>query len=147
MKILASVLAAGLILAVLVLFAVVHQQGADEARRDALAENIKQSKSVINELRQLAAEARGVLAEVRAADKQRQAQGEKRRDEMQKTMLGDPCANAAVPDAVADRLREHVAAASAAADALTSAGQSDATHTRTAAASGAAVGTTRNMGR
>lgn len=147
MKILASVLAAGLILAVLALFAVVHQQGADEARRDALAENIKQSKSVINELRQLAAEARGVLAEVRAADKQRQAQGEKRRDEMQKTMLGDPCANAAVPDAVADGLREHVAAASAAADAFTSAGQSDATHTRTAVASGAAVGPSRNVGR
>lgn len=147
MKILASVLSAGLILAVLALFVVVHQQGADEARRDALAENIKQSKSVINELRQLAAEARGVLAEVRAADKQRQAQGEKRRDEMQKTMLDDPCANAAVPDAVADRLREHVADASAASVALTSAGQSDATHTRTAAASGAAVGTSRNVGR
>ena len=147
MKILASVLAVGLVLAVLSLFGLVHQQGADESRRDVLAENIKQNQSVINELRQLAAEARGVLAEVRAADKKRQAQGEKRRDEMQKTMLGDPCANAAVPDAVTDGLREHIAAASAAADAFTSAGQPDAAHARTSVADDAAVGSSRHVGR
>lgn len=140
-------LAAGLLLTVLSLFGLAHQQGAEESRRDALAENIKQNQSVINELRQLAAEARGVLAEVRAADKQRQAEGEKKRDEMQKTMLGDPCANAAVPDAVADRLREHIAAASAAADAFTSARQSDAAHTRTSVTADAAVGSSRHVGR
>lgn len=147
MKILASVLAVGLIMALLALFGVVHQQGADEARRDVLAENIKQNQSVINELRQLATEARGVLAEVRAADKQRQAQGEKRRDEMQKTMLDNPCANDAVPDAVADGLRERIAAASAAVDAFNSAGQPDAAHTNASAAGAVAVGPSRNVGR
>lgn len=147
MKMLASVLAAGLILSLLALFGVVHQQGAGEARREALAENIKQNQSVIDELRQLAVEARGVLAEVRAADKQRQAQGEKRRDEMQKTMLDNPCANDAVPDAVADRLREHIAVAAAAVSASPGTGQSDTGDAHASVTGSVAVGSSRNVGR
>lgn len=147
MKILASVLAAGLILSLLALFGVVHQQGAGEARREALAENIKQNQSVIDELRQLAVEARGVLAEVRAADKQRQAQGEKRRDEMQKTMLDNPCANDAVPDAVADRLRERIAAAAAAISAPPGTGQPDTGDAHASVTGSVAVGSSRNVGR
>lgn len=146
MKIVASVLAAGLILSLLALFNVVHEQGAGEARREALAENIKQNQSVIDELRQLAVEARGVLAEVRAADKQRQAQGEKRRDEMQKTMLENPCANDAVPDVIADGLRERIAAA-AAAGASPGPRQPDAGDARASVPGAVAVGPSRNVGR
>lgn len=147
MKILANVLAAGLILSLLALFGVVHQQGAGEARREALAENIKQNQSVIDELRQLAVEARGVLAEVRAADKQRQAQGEKRRDEMQKAMLDNPCANEPVPDFIADGLRERITAAAAAAVASPGPGQPDTGDARASVSGAVAVGSSRNVGR
>lgn len=146
-NILAILLAAALVSSVLALFRLAHEQGEDDARRAALANNLAQSQAVINELRQLEANARAVLADVRAADKQRHAEGERRREKIRTELANDDCARAAMPAAVAEQLQKRARAAGRAAAASSGPGKSDAADTSSAAGAAGNMGQSGDVGR
>ncbi len=79
------------------------QQGQEEVQRRIAAE----STALLQEVRQTAADTRDVLAQIQAATLQRNTQGEERREAIRADLKNDTCAHIAVPQRVADRLRQH----------------------------------------
>ena len=52
-----------------------HQRGKDSVRNEALSREVKSNGEVLDELRALTADAREVLAQLRATEQQRNAEG------------------------------------------------------------------------
>ena len=118
-----------------------HQRGKDSVRNEALSREVKSNGEVLGELRALTADAREVLAQLRATEQQRNAQGEKRRENMLDAIKDDTCANTVVPASVSNSLQHRTAAATNENRARTGAGKPD--------GSNASAGTGRpgNVGR
>lgn len=81
------------------------QRGSDSTRYDLLSTTIENNGAVMDELLAITADARSVLAELRAHEQQRNAQGEIRREQIREASKNDTCANTVVPAAVSDGLR------------------------------------------
>ncbi|HID5226623.1 TPA: DUF2570 domain-containing protein [Enterobacter roggenkampii] len=88
-----------------------HQRGKDSVRNEVLSREVKSNGEVVGELRALTADAREVLAQLRATEQQRNAQGEKRRENMRDAIKDDTCANTVVPASVSNSLQHRTAAA------------------------------------
>lgn len=118
-----------------------YQRGKDSVRNEALSREVKSNGEVLGELRALTADAREVLAQLRATEQQRNAQGEKRREYMRDAIKDDTCASTVVPASVSNSLQHRTAAATNENRARTGAGEPD--------GSNASAGTDRpgNVGR
>ncbi|MBT2055831.1 DUF2570 domain-containing protein [Enterobacter hormaechei subsp. hoffmannii] len=118
-----------------------HQRGKDSARNEALSREVKSNGEVLDELRALTADAREVLAQLRATEQQRNAEGEKRRENMRDAIKDDTCANTVVPASVSNSLQYRTASATNENRVRTGAGKPD--------GSNASAGTDRpgNVGR
>ncbi|EFO3867752.1 DUF2570 domain-containing protein [Escherichia coli] len=118
-----------------------HQRGKDSVRNEVLSREVKSNVEVLGELRALTADAREVLAQLRATEQQRSAQGEIRRENMRDAIKDDTCASTVVPASVSDSLQRRTAAATNENRARTGAGEPD--------GSNASAGTDRpgNVGR
>ena len=88
-----------------------HQRGKDAVRNEALSREVKSNGEVLGELRALTADAREVLAQLRATEQQRNTQGEMRRENMRNAIKDDTCARTVVPASVSDSLQHRTAAA------------------------------------
>lgn len=88
-----------------------HQRGKEDVRLETLEAGRQDDRKVMTELQALSADVRTVLAEVRATEQQRQAQGEIRRENIRNATKNDTCANTVVPAAVSDSLQRRTAAA------------------------------------
>ncbi len=86
-----------------------YQRGIDSATREALTTSANQQREVLAEVRALSTDTQKMLAEIRARDQQRNAQGEERREQMRSDMQADTCANTVVPAAVSDSLQQRAA--------------------------------------
>ncbi|HHA1693394.1 TPA: DUF2570 domain-containing protein [Enterobacter hormaechei subsp. xiangfangensis] len=118
-----------------------HQRGKDSVRNEELSREVKSNGEVLGELRALTADAREVLAQLRATEQQRNAEGEKRREYMRDAIKDDTCASTVVPVSVSNSLQHRTAAAANENRARTGAGKPD--------GSNASAGTDRpgNVGR
>nr|WP_225903525.1 DUF2570 domain-containing protein [Enterobacter oligotrophicus] len=118
-----------------------HQRGKDSFRNEELSREVKNNGEVMGELRALTADAREVLAQLRATEQQRSAQGEIRRENMRDAIKDDTCASTVVPASVSNSLQRRTAAATNENRARTGAGKPD--------GSNASTGTDRpgNVGR
>ncbi len=86
-----------------------YQRGIDSATREALMTRANRQRAVLAEVRALSTDTQKRLAEIRARDQQRNAQGEERREQMGSAMQADTCANTVVPAAVSDSLQQRAA--------------------------------------
>ncbi|HAX4763546.1 TPA: hypothetical protein JZF58_005055 [Escherichia coli] len=122
------------------------QAGHEQARREYLEQALAGTNAAVNafhtELRGIS----GLLAQVRAAEQHRNQEGEKRREEIRNALRENPCAAAAVPAAVADRLQQRTAPRRGHSDAArTAAGKSDAANASPLPAPPADVGRTGRL--
>ncbi|MBG6242219.1 MAG: DUF2570 domain-containing protein [Candidatus Symbiopectobacterium sp. Dall1.0] len=106
---LAAALVGVLVLAVAGLLWQTYQRGMDSATREALTISANQQREVLAEMRALSTDTQKRLAEIRARDQQRHAQGEERREQIRSDMQADTCANTVVPAAVSDSLQQRAA--------------------------------------
>lgn len=118
-----------------------HQRGKDSVRNEVLSHEVKSNGEVLDELRALATDARKVIAQLRVAEQQRNAEGEKRRENMRDAIKDDTCASTVVPASVSNSLQHRTAAATNENRARASTGKPD--------GSNASAGTDRpgNVGR
>lgn len=86
---------------------------------------MKSNGEVLGELRALTADAREVLAQLRATEQQRNGEGEKRREYMRDAIKDDMCASTVVPASVSNSLQHRTAAAANENRARTGAGKPD----------------------
>jgi len=107
-----------------------HQRGQDSVRNEALSREVKSNGEVLGELRALSADAREVLAQLRANEQQRNSQGEMRRENMRDAIKDDTCANTVVPASVSNSLQHRTATATSENRARTSAGKPDGSNAR-----------------
>ncbi|MGT3192456.1 DUF2570 domain-containing protein [Yersinia enterocolitica] len=117
-----------------------HQLGKDSARNEAFSREVKNHTKVLDELRALTADAREVLAQLRANEQQRNAQGEVRRENIRDVIKNDTCANTVVPAFVSHSLQNRTAVSTGENRARISAGKSDSSNTN------ATTDHTRHMG-
>ncbi|MED9322475.1 hypothetical protein RCM88_20880 [Escherichia coli] len=82
------------------------QAGHEQARREYLEQALAGTNAAVNALHTELRGISGLLAQVRAAEQHRNQEGEKRREEIRNALRENPCAAAAVPAAVADRLQQ-----------------------------------------
>nr|WP_276533017.1 DUF2570 domain-containing protein [Enterobacter hormaechei] len=118
-----------------------HQRGKDSVRNETLSREVKSNGEVLDELRALTADAREVLAHLRATEQQRNAEGEKRRENMRDAIKDDACARTVVPASVSDSLQHRTATATNENRARTGAGKPDGSN------ASAATGRPGNVGR
>lgn len=102
-----------------------HQRGKDSVHNEMFSREVKSSGQVLDELRALTADAREVLATLRANEQKRNAQGETRRENMRDAIKNDTCANTVVPAFVSNSLQHRSAAATRENRARTGAGKPD----------------------
>nr|WP_256350475.1 DUF2570 domain-containing protein [Enterobacter sp. ENT02] len=102
-----------------------HQRGKDSVRTEALSREVKSNGEMLDELRALTTDAREVLAQLRAAEQQRNAEGEKRREYIRDAIKDDTCASTVVPASVSNSLQHRTAAAANENRARTGAGKPD----------------------
>lgn len=107
-----------------------HQRGKDSVRNEALSREVKSNGEVLGELRALTADAREVLAQLRATEQQRNTQGEMRRENMRDAIKDDTCANTVVPASVINSLQHRTATATGENRARTGAGKPDDSNAR-----------------
>ncbi|KAF3714285.1 hypothetical protein FM737_001076 [Escherichia marmotae] len=122
------------------------QAGHERARREYHEQALAGANAAVDALH---AELRGIssmLAQVRAAEQHRNQEGEKRREEIRNALRENPCAAAAVPAAVADRLQQRAATRRGHADAVhADTGKSDAGNAGAIPAPTADVGRTGRL--
>lgn len=103
------------------------QAGHERARRECHEQALAGTNAAVDALHTELAGINTTLAQVRAAEQQRNHEGEQRREEIRTTLRGHSCADVAVPDAVVKRLSRHTLPRSDNAHTVrTSAGKSDA---------------------
>ncbi|TNL00817.1 DUF2570 domain-containing protein [Kosakonia cowanii] len=107
-----------------------YQRGQDAVRSEVLARGMKSNGEVLDELRALTADAREVLAQLRATEQQRNALGEKRREYMRDAIKDDTCASTVVPASVSNSLQHRTAAATNENRARTNTGKPDGSNAR-----------------
>ncbi|XIC60308.1 DUF2570 domain-containing protein [Edwardsiella piscicida] len=118
------------------------QQGQTEEQRKVVAD----SAALLQEVRNTAADARNVLAQIQATAQQRNTQGEERREAIRADLKNDTCASTAVPDRVVDRLRQHAARATGKDPVRAHTAQPDRPNTNATAPGTRDMGTPRHLG-
>ncbi|EPB4503223.1 DUF2570 domain-containing protein [Yersinia enterocolitica] len=106
-----------------------YQLGKNSAHNEELSREVKNHTKVLDELRALTADAREVLAQLRANEQQRNAQGEVRRENIRDAIKNNSCANTVVPAFVSNSLQHRTAAPTDENRARISAGKSDSSNT------------------
>lgn len=106
---------AGSVIVMLVLLAAVwwqtDQLSEARTRNKLLTETATGYDQVIQEVKATAIQTHKLLAEVKAREQERNAEGERRREAMQAAFHGDTCAVTSVPDAVSRSLQKRTARA------------------------------------
>lgn len=85
------------------------QAGHERAHREYHEQALAGANTAVDALHAELRGISGLLAQVRAAEQHRNQEGEKRREEIRNALRENPCAAAAVPAAVADRLQQRTA--------------------------------------
>ena len=85
------------------------QAGQEQVRREYHESALTGANTAIDALHTEIRSINSLLAQVRAAEQHREQEGEKRREEIRNILRENPCAAAAVPAAVADRLQQRTA--------------------------------------
>ncbi|HFI4247062.1 TPA: hypothetical protein ACGP66_004554 [Escherichia coli] len=122
------------------------QAGHERARREYHEQALAGTNATVDALHAELRGISGLLAQVRAAEQHRNQEGEKRREEIRNALRENPCAAAAVPAAVADRLQQRTAPRRGHPDAArTAAGKPDTANASTIPAPTADVGQTGRL--
>lgn len=86
-----------------------YRKGRESLGREQMMDIIEDNRAAMQELRHAYTDFSRVINIIRILDQQRIAEGERRREEMQKAVQNDACAGAYPPPAVTERLQQHIA--------------------------------------
>lgn len=123
-----------------------YKRGLNEAEIDYTRGRLRDSEAAVDEMRWLAAESQAALLAVKESARQRNTEGEARREKIQAATQGDGCAGTVVPAGVSDGLLRRKTAGSDADSTRSGTGKPDHADASAAAGSAGNVGRNSNLG-